>query len=240
MILENLTFSNAVAVDSTIVTANLIMNLDASNGISGSTWTDLTGNNNNATLYNGVANTTIGSTQAASFNGTNQYAFPLNGFGTQLNNPGGCTYELWVRPATTANGTIIIELDSTTLPPNSYRCAQMAVVSTHLNGGVFNTGYVQGPVVTANTWYNFALTYNGTNLTTVYVNGVNVGTTSGAETTPASDYLVLGQPDGVGAQLGGATGYFNGYIGSWRVYGVGLTSAQIQQNFNATRGRYGI
>ena len=240
MIIQNLTFSNATAVDSTIVTANLIMNLDATNGISGSTWTDLTGNNNNATLYNGVANVAIGSAYGASFNGSNQYAFPINGFGTQLNNPSGCTYDLWIRPATTANGTLIIEIDNSNLPPGGYRAAQMAVVSTHLNAGVYNTGYVQGPVVTANTWYNFVLTYNGTNLTTVYVNGTSVGTTNGPESTPASDYLVLGYPDGAGSYLGGATGYFNGYIGSWRVYGVGLTSAQIQQNFNATRGRYGI
>jgi len=154
MILKNLTFKNAIAVDSTIVTANLIMNLDATNGISGSTWTDLSGNNNNATLYNGVSNTAIGYTYAASFNGSNQYAFPLNGFGTQLNQASGTTFELWIRPATTANGTLIIEIDPNTIPPGGYRAAQMAVVSTHLNAGVYNTGYITGPVVTANTWYN--------------------------------------------------------------------------------------
>jgi hypothetical protein len=240
MILTNLTLGNVVVVDSTIVTANLIMNLDATNGISGSTWTDLSGNNNNATLYNGVSNTAIGYTYAASFNGSNQYAFPLNGFGTQLNQTSGTTYELWIRPATTANGTLIIEVDSTTIPPGGYRAAQMAVVSTHLNAGVYNTGYITGPVVNANTWYNFSLVYNGTDTTTSYINGNSVGTTSGAESTPGQDYLVLGYPDGVGSYLGGATGFYNGYVGAWRVYNRGLSSTEIQQNFNAVRGRYGI
>jgi hypothetical protein len=240
MILQNLTLGNTVVADAIVVTDSLIMNLEASNGISGSTWLDLSGNNNNATLYNGIANTAIGLTYAASFNGTNQYAFPLAGFGTQLNNPAGATYDLWIRPATIANGTIIIEVGSTTIPPNGYRTSQMAVVATHLNAGVYNTGYITGPVVTANTWYNFALTYNGTNLTTSYINGVSIGTTSGAESTPANDYLVLGYPDGTNSYLGGASGFFNGYVGAWRVYNRGLTSTEIQQNFNATRGRYGV
>lgn len=240
MILENLTFINSTAVDSTVVTNSLVMNLEASNGISGSTWTDLSGKNNNATLYNGVGNTAVGLTYGASFNGTNQYALPLAGFGTQLSTTSGVTYDLWIRPATTANGTIVIETGSTTIPPNGYRTSQMAVVSTRLNAGVYNTGYIQGPVVTANTWYNFALTYNGTNLTTSYINGVSIGTTSGGETNPANTYLVLGYPDGTNSYLGGASGFFNGYVGAWRVYSRGLTNAEIQQNFNATRGRYSI
>ena len=40
--------------------------------------------------------------------------------------------------------------------------------------------------------------------------------------------------------LGGANGYWNGYVGPFKIYYSALTQEQVSQNFNAIRGRYGV
>jgi len=38
----------------------------------------------------------------------------------------------------------------------------------------------------------------------------------------------------------GNEGYFTGYIPNTQIYNRALSAAEVQQNFNALRGRYGI
>jgi len=86
------------------------------------------------------------------------------------------------------------------------------------------------------TWYHIAAVRNGSNLI-VYVNGV------GSTATSVSGSVVLtGSVLTIGGGFGSsAIGAYNGYISNLRIYkGKGLTAEEVQQNFNALRGRFGI
>ena len=233
-------FVGASAFSSGIITSGLLMNLDANSGISGSSWTDSTGNGYNATLYGSPATTTYNGYNVLSLNGTSQYLGPTGGFSTLLNSASGFTFDVWFYPTTTNNGTLLSEWATGTFD-SGWRDAQMAVVASKINTGLYSGLVVTGPTISVNTWYNCAMVYNGSNLLTTYINASSVGTSAGTKSNPTpGTFISLGLPDSAGAYLGGATGFFNGYIGSWKVYRTALNSTQVSQNFQALRTRYGI
>jgi hypothetical protein len=166
---------------------------------------------------------------------------PTGGFGTDLN--ANFTFDIWVYPTTTANGTLISEWEGN--PPTGWTDAQIALVSGNINAGLFDsssftpTNYITGPTFVANTWYNVVITYNSTtdNLK-LYVGGTLISTIVGTKSNPSSTYLTLGLPDGVGTYLGGATGYFQGSLGEWKVYSSELNLSQVLANYNTSYPRY--
>jgi len=83
-----------------------------------------------------------------------------------------------------------------------------------------------------NTWYNLTYTLSGTTAT-VYVNGsaIGSGTYSSALLTGAGDMYLLGDTGGETTSC---------YCTSVFIYNRTLSATEIQQNFNAQRGRYGI
>lgn len=92
-----------------------------------------------------------------------------------------------------------------------------------------------------NTWYHatFTCLYDGTNTTLkVYVNGVEVGS--------RTDLGSPGNPNAAGFTVGDGRAQtplwypFKGQVDSIKVYNRTLSANEIQQNFNALRGRYGI
>lgn len=236
-----------------IITNNLVANYDAATGISGSTFLDSSVNSYNATLYGSPTTTKVnGTTVLQLSSASSQYVGYTGGYGTLLNGASGFTYDVWFSPIT-ASGTLICEYSNSTFN-SGWQDSQMGILSSgKLNTGVYNSSgaglnpYVVGPTITTSTWYNCVLTYNGSNTITEYVNGVSVGSsTFGTPKTnppgsiPYATYLTLGKSDTTGYYCGGVTGYFNGYIGAWKVYSSALTTTQISQNFNALRSRYGV
>ena len=84
-----------------------------------------------------------------------------------------------------------------------------------------------------NLWNNFVITYDGSALR-MYRNGTLVnGPTSDTRSIANSTTTLL-----VGGA--GGTNAIGGNIGVARLYSTALTESQIQQNFNAIRGRYGV
>lgn len=218
----------------------LIMYLDSTSGLTGSNWSDLSGNGNNATLNGGYGTSTYNGYAVVTMNGSNSYALPTNGFGTQLDT--GLTYDVWVYPTTSSNGTLIAEWGGT--PPNGWNDAQMAFVNGTINGGLYpNTfspsGYLTGPSFSPNTWYNIVMTYDDVSGDLkLYINGNLYSTTNGTKANPGSTYLSLGRSDIASSYLGGATGYFQGYIGIWKIWNGPISSTQILNNYNATLPRF--
>ena len=89
--------------------------------------------------------------------------------------------------------------------------------------------------VVNNQWNNVVATWDGTNKR-IYVNGVlraTSATLTGTVTQNTTGAAFIG--------IYGGGGYpFNGRIAQTQIYNRALTAAEIQQNFNATRSRYGI
>jgi hypothetical protein len=114
------------------------------------------------------------------------------------------------------------------------------------NPNVWQGGYYGGngdwhlagtlePVI--NTWYCMAVTYDGTNVK-FYVNGALNGTTASA-VTPGSS--------GLGMHIGERwdapfypQSFLDGSVPVVRLYNRGLSAAEIAENFNALRDRYGV
>jgi len=89
--------------------------------------------------------------------------------------------------------------------------------------------------VVNNQWNNVVATFDGTNKR-IYVNGVLRATSTsltGTVTQNTTGAAFIG--------IYGGGGYpFNGRISNTQIYNRALTAAEVQQNFNANRSRFGI
>jgi hypothetical protein len=75
----------------------------------------------------------------------------------------------------------------------------------------------------------------------LYVNGVLVASDATTGTfTNNPNGCSIGSFGGENGTVGGRAYFFNGSIGSVKVYNRVLTANEVKQNFNALRGRYGI
>jgi hypothetical protein len=228
-----------------IVTTDLLANYDTAGYSSGSTVADTSGNGRSLTLYNTPTATTANRSPVIAYNGSTQWAIDTTGYGTLLNTSAGFTYDVWARPNAIANGTLISEW-SISAASSGWNDAHMALVAGKINSGLYNGAanpYITGPGYSANTWYHIVMTYNGaTNILTLYVNGVSQGTVVNTKANPTpGTFLAWAKPDiASGSYVGGATGYFAGQTGAWKVYSSALSADQVNQNFNALRSRYGL
>lgn len=113
-----------------------------------------------------------------------------------------------------------------------------------LSGNTSNNGLADAYTVissgmSANTWYNVAITRDGSGLISTYLNGVvvtNQASNPNGFVSAFSNVVV-----GKGFHLDSAsTRSFTGKIPTVMLYNRALNSAEIRQNFNAHRGRYNI
>ena len=245
MLIQGVTLTGTYVVDSpSVVTGNLSMNLDAATYTSGLTWTDSSGNGKDARIAGAVTTYTLGTGfNVIRFNGS-AFANAYLGFGTTLNTTAGYTFEVWAQPAASSTSyTLVGEWDVNTVN-GGWTDAQMGFLSNNrISAGYYNGAVAIAPTVTSGgTWYQIVFTYNGASNGNLFVNGSKVATTGYvAKLNPAAGtYLSLGKYDGFGLYLGGVINNFTGNIGAWRVYNKNLSDAEIQQNFNALRSRYGL
>ena len=216
-------------VEPSIVLFGLVLYLDAGNPASypgsGTTWTDLSGQGNNATLTNGPTfDTEAGG--CIVFDGVNDYApTTTNGF------PFGSlpvTLSVWARISTTGPTSNWI-----------FAYGSPSFGASRFLGRFGNTyyfgGYADDITVTlapGDPWFNMVGVYDGSNAS-IYVNGVLVAgpTAVGWNAIPSQSAL--------GRQTNGGE-YWNGKTAQVLAYDRALTSTEILENFNVTKTRYGL
>lgn len=230
-------FKNKMAINYNpgIVTTGLILCLDAANkrsySGSGTAWNDVSDIGNNGTLVNGPTfdSSNLG---GINFDGIDDYiSFVSN---PSLTN--AITLEIWVK------------LSSTTAPnawicgrEGSYRLLYGSTsfqwVCATVNNGWYTTGTsISASATPVNTFYQVVGVYNGSN-NLLYVNG-DLKTTGAAI---SGNILTTGTYNLMNDASGDANiDWGKGLAYVHRIYNVALSAAQIAQNFNATRGRYGI
>ena len=86
-----------------------------------------------------------------------------------------------------------------------------------------------------NTWNHIVCTYEA-GIKTTYVNGAQVGQQTGLTGTISTNATGLF----IGAYGPGTSYFLNGKIANSRVYNKALTAAEVQQNFNASKSRFGL
>ena len=108
-------------------------------------------------------------------------------------------------------------------------------VPTLLRGnGTLSANFAATPqMVSINTWTNLSVTMISTTVNH-YLNGILNG--SGTLSTTITD---INSPLYIGAR-GNNSYYCTGKISQIRIYNRALSQSEIQQNFNASRSRYGV
>ena len=219
-----------------IVNDGLVLCLDAGNSRSypgsGTAWTDLSGNGNTGTLTNGP---TYNSSNLGFFQFvTNNFAAIPNNVALDTQTP---TVEVWVKTnATTQNG-FWFEKGTVNSQYSLFQAGGNILWRMIIGGSIRNLTTTTATYMNTSNWYQVVGTYtSGTRR--LYINGVlvNFDTQTGTIETNSG-----GMSIGVYGGFNGSRGYYyNGNLSSCKVYNRALTAEEIQQNFNATRGRYGI
>ena len=220
-----------------IVTDGLVLCLDAGNtksySGSGTVWNDLGINKYIATLYNGVGFNSL-SNGSLTFDGTNDYILSdITSLG--LNVEGPYTFSCFLK-YNTLSGFVRnpITLSNTTNSAFQFGYINGSPIVWRY-GGTTITTYTPPPV---NTLYCITCTVSLSNVT-VYINGVLNATTN----TPN---LQTGTLNSLICSAYWASGVintssvFNGNIYNINIYNRILSSTEVLQNYNATKGRYGL
>jgi len=212
-----------------IVTNGLVLCLDAGNPRSypgtGTTWYDVSSDNTKGTVANG-ASYNNGNLGAFVFDGIDDYVDCGNPISCQLST--ALTLESWVNPTSTSGLGNIIQKNLN----NGYRCRiENGNLWAHSSG---IAAVSSGSPCSNGAWWHCVATFGPAGIA-CYVNGVSVASNS-------NPYAPSNATAG-NVQLGCFTPgseTFNGKIAIAKIYNRVLSLIEIQQNFNATRGRYGI
>jgi len=220
------------------VTSGLLVHLDAGDSNSypgsGTTWTDLSGNGYNGTLYNGVSYTTDNG-GALITDGSNDYILigrvPGTGTSTQ-----SVTWSVWTYPTDTSGNIMSM---SSTNPQGSWNMPPIGATNSHFRGKIWSNNYLDSTTYTQNNWYNLVLVFDYSNSAQYfYVNGSLVDSQTGItyNSSNSNNYMFLGQ------QNPGADNYgmYSGRYGQFLIYNRALSSSEILTNFNGIKSRYGL
>ena len=191
----------------------------------GTEWNDLSGNNNPATLINGVA---LDSNEGLSFDGVNDYAV-LNTFNNKPTTQITC--ESLIKPMkSTLSGTIRGGAISAS---NSMYLGIIDSVdggNTHAmhwaNQTSIDRKYNWNGSVPDNRWSHLVGTYDGTT-SRAYVNGVEISSWAQNGTIPDATYYI----GTYGGTVVDGTHNFDGNIETARIYNTALTSQDVSRNY---------
>ena len=219
-----------------INTNGLVLCLDAANRKSypttGTTWTDLSGNGNNGTLVNGVGY--VGTNGGAlSFDGVDDYVTLSS---SQLApGTGAFTWNFWIKLNAVSNLSIIF---SGTGSNSSY-----GVIFANSAG--YGLGYYAGGYAItdnntsfgSNWWYASFIGNGGANGSRnlkLYRNAVQAGSTY------TFDYNFTSSTPNIGANHSSYAEVMRGPISNVTYYNRALSAAEIKQNYDVLKGRYGL
>jgi hypothetical protein len=227
-----------------IVTSGLTLNLDAGNPYSYSplntgstTWVDTTYTTTGGTLINGTSYS--GGTMV--FDGTDDYV--QVGTSAVVNESLPFTVSFWMKLTELVNGKTAPFIFKTNSGANFILI--FGENSSQYKGTVLIVPGASAAVKTdtntsffLNNWVNITVTYNG------------LGATTPSNYVIYENTVLKNQNTGVGGvadpRVNTIFGYLNsgnvmkGNVSLMQIYNRALSQAEITQNFNATRGRYGV
>jgi len=221
------------------VETGLIVSVDAANPLSypgsGTTWRDLSGNSKNGT----TSGATYGSQNGGVFNfdgvndtisfGTGNTFFPLTNF----------TIDLWTQSKGTVPTTGTTPgLFGFTFGIRAYfDLTNRVVLSISSGSSLQNLTYTHGNNIRDDgSWNNIVFQSTPTN-SYIYLNGELKASRS---LTWLGDTIWPTNTWNLGRDNNNSNQFFTGSIASYKMYNAALTLPQIQQNYNALRGRFGI
>jgi hypothetical protein len=219
----------------TIVQQGLVLNLDAGNpysyGGAGTTFYDVSPTALSWTINNATYNSS--DPKYFSYNGSNSW---LESSTSAAYDSQTITMECWCYPNSLNQLGFIFEKGAVNSQYSMFFENPYFVFRTMNISPAVDLLFSPTSYLTVSAWNHIVCTYtSGTK--TSYVNGVQV-----AQSTGLSGTLVTGGTNQYIGKYGNAgNNYpFNGRIGETRVYNIALSAAQVLQNYNATKGRFGL
>jgi hypothetical protein len=220
----------------TIVQQGLVLNLDADNIYSyGGAGT---------TVYD-VSQTALSwTTNNITYNSDPIKYFSYNGSSSWLQSSTSAAYdsqtitmECWFYPATLTQDGFLFEKGQVNTQYSMFLAFGNTFYFRTIGGTINNqdTTFTSSNYLTANAWNHVVCTYNGSTKI-IYANGVQ------ATSVNASGTLQTGQTNQYIGKYGAAANNFpfNGRIAQTRVYNIALSATQVLQNYNATKGVFGL
>ena len=235
-IIQGVNLQGLNVYDSSFNGNGALLYVDAGNTASypgtGTAWTGLSSNGSNATLVNSPPWTSAGTASYFTFDGlgSNYASTTASKFNVAYT---GKTVFVAARMTAVLAGAFrgLFGTNGGTRNFNTYIYSpSTGVYQIHYSAGGVG-GFSNNLPLTTNQWFIAAVTQTAGGLVTYYFNGQPVGTNTGIFAQYASnngEYVAL------------CDNYWYGDIGVCAVYGQALTADQIQQNYNALRGRYGL
>ena len=230
----------APEIPATIITTDLLLYLDADNPASypgtGNIWYDLSTNVNNGTISNNQMANTASTPKKFTFDGTTGTNVSFN---TAKFNVTYTGKTVMFAAKMDASGNLYRALfgSSSGRNFNFYLMQSGTGYKLHFSSNgpnwVNQMGWESDVVQLATgQWYVFAFTHDATSAR-FFLNGQLVGTTSGTT-------ILQYQTTIVGERLGGGDNYWKGDINTALIYKRGLSNAEILQNYNALKSRFGL
>ena len=225
-----------------VVTDGLVLYLDAANTKSypgsGITWTDLSRSGNSSELKGPTFNS--GNGGSIVFDGTNDYVEIQNQIQFDQTDP--FTLSSWVK---SLNGINELIINNENILYTGYRLN--INVNANIEIGLRNSISDDIAIETlnriyANTWYHIVGTYDGTRNVSgmkIYINGVEEDTNTISNTLTSSTLSNQRTLLGI-RRLSPPPNPLRGNIANVQIYNRALSTTEIQQNYNATRTRFGL
>jgi hypothetical protein len=245
-----------------IVTSGLVLALDAADRnsyVSGSTsWRDISSYSNTITNAGSVG-PTFGSTgsiayfdYSANLTGSAVSTYAYTDAGSALNNTlatASFTIEMWISRNTASIGLGDREsLFSNTTSATGFRFQLVSTGLAYLIGGNANAGYSEAGVgsnylTLDGRWYQVVIIYDrqaqlGSYTVYAYANGTVQGSTS-ISSAASSSFVGNAGVGNPGVSIGCCSSY-KGRVAKLSVYNKALTAAEIRQNYNAQKSRFGL
>jgi hypothetical protein len=233
------------------VTDGLVLCVDAANKKSYAGH----GTNLNSTIGDEVGvltnNPSFNTTEARgtiTLDGSNDFVTFGNASVANFDHDDSFTYEIWVRSTANASKYIMGKNESS----GNYRGVE---ITYRGNANVGKIGYfirntnsssnrivvsTENATYRGNNWHHIVCTYNGSGEAT----GMNIIIDTVNDTTTTSTGNISGGITStsnlcIGSRNGAAT-YIPGTFGAFKIYNKVLTSAEILQNYNALKNRFGL
>lgn len=213
--------------------SSLVLHLDAANPNSypgsGTTWNDLSGNGNNATLVNSPTFSTDGN-GCFSFNGTTQYATINSTLSLTTATP------TMIVTCTTNTGTVLAKGGY----GDFWNYGLLGLTTTKYNVRQTPGDPVSPTFAASTSTFNmYAAAWDGSNIqyyrNEIYGGGSN---TAYSPTATNSLYLRIGCAWDTNNSIN--VEFYSGKIATIQIYNRALSTAEIRQTFNALKGRFGL
>ena len=214
------------------ITSGLKVYLDAGNSSSysgsGTTWYDLSGNNNDVEMQNSGSISWTGGSTGYFSTGSNGWFTKSNASNVPTGNS-SYTLSAWIQLGSTwnSNGIVSIGPFGSTNQSNAFRTGTTNQLINYWWGNDLSS---IGSLSPTDSWLNAVAKFDGTTRS-IWVNGVSIGSDTPVGHNVTNSDIQIAKTY--------SNEYLQGNIAQVLIYDVALSDAEILANFNSSKSRFG-